>query len=69
MKYTVGIFFDKGYNFALDLTSIRAFHIKLWASKVMGVPILGILKLPFGRHNPSFKLATKVRANKGACQM
>jgi hypothetical protein len=38
--------FDKGYNFALDLTSIEGFHKKLWASKVVGVPILGIVGVP-----------------------
>jgi len=38
---------DKGYNFALYLTSIRGLHINLWASKVTGVSILGILGLPF----------------------
>jgi hypothetical protein len=38
--------FDKGYNFALELTSIRAMHKKLWASKVAKVPILGIAGLP-----------------------
>jgi hypothetical protein len=40
--------FDEGYNFALDLTSIGVFHEKLWASKVTGVPILGISGLPSG---------------------
>jgi hypothetical protein len=39
---------DKGYNFALDLISIKGLHTKLWVSKVVGVPILGISKLPFG---------------------
>jgi len=39
---------DKGYNFYLDLTSIRGLHTKLWASKVVGVSILGISKLPLG---------------------
>jgi hypothetical protein len=33
--------FDEGYNFTLDLTSIEGLHKKLWASKVMGDPILG----------------------------
>jgi hypothetical protein len=33
---------DEGYNLALELTSIRRWHTKLWASKVMRVPILGI---------------------------
>jgi hypothetical protein len=36
--------FDKGYNFALDRIAIRHLHRKLCASKVMGVPIVG---LPF----------------------
>jgi hypothetical protein len=39
---------DKDYNFALNLISIESLHTKLWASKVMGVPILGILGLPLG---------------------
>jgi hypothetical protein len=32
-------FFDKGYNFALDFTSIKGLHKKLCASKVTKVPI------------------------------
>jgi len=39
---------NKGYNFALDLTSIKGLHTKLWAPKVARVPNLGISKLPFG---------------------
>jgi len=39
---------NEGYNFASNLTSIRALHTKLWASKIVGVPILGILGLPLG---------------------
>jgi hypothetical protein len=39
---------DEGYNFALDLISIRGLHTKLWASKVVGIPILGISGLPSG---------------------
>ncbi len=35
--------FNNGYNFALVLTSIRALHKKLWASKMTKVPILGIV--------------------------
>jgi hypothetical protein len=35
--------FDKGYNFDLNLTLIKGFHKKLWAFKVMGIPILRIL--------------------------
>jgi len=30
---------DKGYNFALDLISIRSMHAKLWVPKVAGVPL------------------------------
>jgi len=37
---------DKGYNFALDLISIRGLHVKLWASKVVRIPTLRILGLP-----------------------
>jgi hypothetical protein len=35
--------FDKGYNFVLDLTSIKGLHKKLWASKVIRVLILKIV--------------------------
>jgi hypothetical protein len=38
---------NEGYNFALNLTSIEGLHTTLWASKVAGVPILGISGLPF----------------------
>jgi hypothetical protein len=37
---------DEGYNFASDLTSIEGLQKELWASKVAGIPILGILGLP-----------------------
>jgi len=37
---------NKGYNFASDLTSSKGLHSKLWASKVLGVPISRILGLP-----------------------
>jgi len=39
---------DKGYDFSLDLISIRGFHTKLWTFKVAKVPTMGILGLPFG---------------------
>jgi hypothetical protein len=39
---------DKGYNFALNLITIRGLHVKLCASKVAGVLVVGILGLPFG---------------------
>jgi hypothetical protein len=38
---------DEGYNFTLDLISIRGLHAKLWDPKVAGVPILVISGLPF----------------------
>jgi hypothetical protein len=38
----------KGYNFAQDLILVRGLHTKLWAPKVVGVPTVGILKLPLG---------------------
>jgi hypothetical protein len=41
------------YNFALNLISIEGLHTKLWAPKVTGIPIVGILKLPLG--NPRTK--------------
>jgi hypothetical protein len=34
---------DEDYNFALDFISIRGFQKKLWASKIVEVPISGIL--------------------------
>jgi len=33
---------NEGYNFALDLISIRGLHKNLWRPKVTGVPILVI---------------------------
>jgi len=36
---------DKGYNFVLYLMSIEGLHKKLWASKVVRVPILKISRL------------------------
>jgi hypothetical protein len=39
---------DKGYNFSLNLILVKGFHTKLWAPKIMEIPTLGILGLPFG---------------------
>jgi len=39
---------NKGYNFVSNFISIGGLHAKLWASKVTGVLIVGILGLPFG---------------------
>jgi hypothetical protein len=52
---------DKGYNFALDLISIRRLNTKLWAPKVTGVPVVGISTKchlgagPVARHNVYYK--------------
>jgi hypothetical protein len=42
---------EKGYNFVSNLTSIEDLHKKLQASKVLGVPILGILRPQLPRQN------------------
>jgi hypothetical protein len=39
---------EKGYNFSLDLISIKGLHTKLWASKLVGDPIFGISGLQLG---------------------
>jgi hypothetical protein len=39
---------DNSYNFALDRTLIRGLLVKLWGSKVVGVPTGAISGLPFG---------------------
>jgi hypothetical protein len=40
--------FDEGYNFALNLTSIKGLHTKLWAAEVTRVIILKISGFPLG---------------------
>ncbi len=40
---------DEGYNFVLNLISIKGLHTKLWPSKITRVLTLGILGLPFER--------------------
>jgi hypothetical protein len=42
---------DEGYNFSLDFTSIGGLYTKLWASKVVRVPISGISRFPSGSPN------------------
>jgi hypothetical protein len=37
---------NEGYNFVLDISSIKGLQTKLWASKVTRIPILGISGLP-----------------------
>jgi len=39
---------DEGYNFASDRISIRGMLVKLWGSKVVGVPTWAIPGLPLG---------------------
>jgi hypothetical protein len=39
---------DKGYNFDVDLTSIKGLDTKSWDSKITGVLILGILGFQLG---------------------
>jgi len=47
MHHIVEKLATKGYNFALDLISIKGMHAKLWGPKVARIPTLGILGLPF----------------------
>jgi hypothetical protein len=37
-----------GYNVFLNLIEIRGLHAKLWAPKVIGILVMGILGLPLG---------------------
>jgi hypothetical protein len=39
---------NKGYKFSSNLIPIEGLHVKLWAPKVTGVPIVGISGLPLG---------------------
>jgi len=39
---------NEAYNFDLVFLLIKGLHTKLWASKVIGVPTLGISKFPLG---------------------
>jgi hypothetical protein len=55
--------FDKGYNFDLDLTLIGGLHSKLWASKVMGVLILRILRFPVCESWENWHLGVAPMAN------
>jgi hypothetical protein len=50
---------DEGYNFAIDLISIKGLHAKLWGPKVVDVPTLEISRLPSG------SLGTKCHLNVG----
>jgi len=39
---------DEGYNFVLDLISIKGLHKKFWGPKIVKVLVVGILGLPLG---------------------
>jgi hypothetical protein len=41
--------FNEGYNFTLDLISIKGWCTKLWAPKVTRVLVVGISGFPFGK--------------------
>jgi hypothetical protein len=45
MPHIVRKAFDEGYNFASNLISMKSLHKKLWAFKILEVPIQGILEL------------------------
>jgi hypothetical protein len=38
--------FNESYNLALDFILIEGLHAKLWACKVVGIPVVKILGLP-----------------------
>jgi hypothetical protein len=45
---TLGKTLNKGYKFASNFITIEGLHAKLWAPKVTGVLVVGILRLPLG---------------------
>jgi len=51
---------NENYNFASHLTLIESIHKKLWASKVLGVPILGIL----GPQNWHIRSSIQIKSKK-----
>jgi len=53
---------NKGYNFALDLISIKGLHTKLWASKIARVTNVGISRLPFGSPRTKWHLGASPMA-------
>ncbi len=54
--------FDKGYNFFLNLTSIKGLHAKLWAPKVARVLVVRILGLPLGSFETKWHLGASPMA-------
>jgi hypothetical protein len=63
VQHIVGKIFDKNYNFAFDLISIRGLHTKLWAPKVAGVLVVRILGLPLGNLKTKWHLGVGHVAN------
>jgi hypothetical protein len=57
--------FDKGYNFASDLISIKGLHTKLWPLKGARVPTLGISGLPLGSPRTKWHLSVGPVARHG----
>jgi hypothetical protein len=53
---------DKGYNFALNFTSIGGLHTKLWAPKVVGVPSWENLGLQLGSLETKWHLGARLVA-------
>jgi hypothetical protein len=53
---------DKGYNLALNLTSIKGLHTKLWAPKVADILTLGIPRLPLGSPKTKWHLGVNPMA-------
>jgi hypothetical protein len=52
-----------GLQLCFRLISIKGLHAKLWAPKVAGVPIVGILGLPLGSHGTKCHLDASPVAN------
>ncbi len=60
-------FFNKGYNFILNLILVEGLHTKLWGPKVVGIPTLGLTPIweswdkmsfgcePRGKHKVYYK--------------
>jgi hypothetical protein len=51
---------DKCYNFASYFISTEGLHTKFWASKVIKVPIFGILGPPFGSPGTKWHLGVNL---------
>jgi len=51
VQHIFGKLFMRATTLLLDFISIGGLRAKLWGPKVAGVPILAILRLPFGSPN------------------